>query len=1355
MPPTERRTFRMGIRLRALLTFAAIVVLGIGALETINLFGLPSLGIRGSLPQAREQALQRLSDAADDRHSLLTQWLADRRHHLALLADNSTVRRQALLLGDLLAEQAQRGDVPDAFWQAYRQRPEYRQLKQELLAFGNYVLDVYAGAGFIDAASGQVIIGRLDDTPFNLAGNALFEAARQPGQSERIDAAPHPRTGQPIVTLTRQMFDTPGREPSGTLRAFAYLVIDPAAIPLGEARPESGRTRQILLIDPAQNLLATTAAPDVAPSASLPRASRLESRIAELAANGSEGLIATKDHRGVPVLAAFRHIPISAGRGWGIIVQQDEAEALALIYARLWQRLLVALAVLSCMLFAVGWLTQKIAAPIISLAKTARALENGNLAARSVVVRNDEIGLLAHAFNAMADRVASWHDALSHQVTERTRQLVRSNQLYQLLGQSNQAIIQCRNDQDLYTHLCRDAVEIGGMVMAWVGVLEPDTWRVRPVASFGDTTGYLDGIEVSAQADSPQGQGPLGRAIRENQPVWCQDYWQDASIAPWDGRTPEHRWKSMAVLPLRRQGQVIGAMLFYAAEIRAFDVPVQELLREIADDVSFAIDHYAGEAAQAQVEYRLRQNEARFHGIFNRVEDGIVIAELDSGRIDSANPAFLRMIGYTLGELTHLRVVDLHPPEAHSQAHESFARLGRGQNIRIENIPLLRQDGTLFNAEIVASIIDMENRRLVCGVVRDTSERLRISRELERHRDQLEQRVRERTAELSTALEAARVADRTKDAFLANISHELRTPLNAIMGFAQLAHAAGSDPRQRDYLAKITVAARSLSEIINDLLDLSKIAAGRLEFESLPFSLRNLVERCQSLISTQAEAKKLQLTCRVDDEVPDALRGDPHRLEQLLLNLLSNAVKYTPAGHVDLHITVKASETQRVCLLAAVEDTGIGISAEELSRLFQPFSQADASITRQYGGTGLGLTICKRLAEMMDGDIHVTSRKGEGSTFSAEIWLPLADKPAFALPEPVIPEATAHYRDTRVLVVEDQPINRMIVEELLQEMGIEVVLAENGQDALQILDRLAADAFDLVFMDLQMPVMDGLTTTRKIREQPAHARLPIIALTAHTMQHEKEAALAAGMNDHLSKPFEVQAMRRILARWIAPAKQNRATITVAAGSSADDLPRIAGLDSTSGLAYFAGKEGRYRYWLACFAEQGERDVALLCEEIAAGERIAACERAHALKGRLGMLGMRELHAIAGELNTALLAKEADPASTASLADQLRQAVATMCQSLKTALDLPVSDNPQTPEADRPVGEPPDCLPAALRLLAACDGASADAIAGCLAETSDPAWSARLQTALNHAQCFDYAAAMRVLSVGEPSSTDNA
>ena len=556
----------------------------------------------------------------------------------------------------------------------------------------------------------------------------------------------------------------------------------------------------------------------------------------------------------------------------------------------------------------------------------------------------------------------------------------------------------------------------------------------------------------------------------------------------------------------------------------------------------------------------------------------------------------------------------------------------------------LRRGGSEFPLELsLARWQITEGHIFFTGVIRDITARKKIEQKLEDQRGHLEELVATRTIELTEALEVAKIADQTKDAFLANVSHELRTPLSAVIGMANLARGISSEPRLRDYLEKIVRSGKHLNRIINELLDVSKIAAGHMALETISFSLRTVVAHVESVMGYRAAEKGLAIVVAIDDAVPDVLLGDPTRVTQIFLNLIGNAIKFTEAGRVTVRIGLQASEEGRVCLAIDFEDTGIGMRPEDMSQLFKPFSQADATVSRKFGGTGLGLTISRCLAEMMDGNISVTSIEGNGTIFTLRIWLGLGNADDLLPVEQAAGEALPkRYRDARILVADDQPLNREIVEGLLAEIGVVPRMAENGQQALDILTESGPDAFDLVLMDIQMPLMDGLTATRALRGLAGFEKLPIVAMTAHTMAHEQEINAAAGMNDHIGKPFDNAAFYRALAKWIPKAKQITTGATPALPAKPEVLPtagnelsRLRGIDVAAALARFCGNEASYRRWLAEFVATAKAVPDQMRGQIATGQSEKAGKLAHAFKGRVGMLGMTELHNVVMALELAL------------------------------------------------------------------------------------------------------------------------
>lgn len=392
--------------------------------------------------------------------------------------------------------------------------------------------------------------------------------------------------------------------------------------------------------------------------------------------------------------------------------------------------------------------------------------------------------------------------------------------------------------------------------------------------------------------------------------------------------------------------------------------------------------------------------------------------------------------------------------------------------------------------------------------------------------------------ELIHAKEMAVVAAKAKSLFLANMSHEIRTPMNGIMGMIDMFYQTKLDEKQKEYLKIIDVSSENLLCIINDILDFSKIEAGQIEFESINFSVIDEVEEVVKVLSYKSNEKELLLQYKVQDNIPKVLIGDPVRIKQILINLINNAIKFTSKGSVKVQVVLLETNDFTTRLKFSVTDTGIGISEEGMARLFKSFSQTDASITRKFGGTGLGLAISKNLTEMMNGEIGVDSKEGEGSTFWFTAEFKTSSEKEVIEAAKLSVQSGQKQDELNILVAEDNAINQRVARFNLERFGHKVEIAENGIEAVA---KFEENNYDLIFMDIQMPEMDGMEATRKIRElektKSPGIEIPIIAMTANTMKGDKEKFLDVGMNDYIGKPFKADQLFTLLERVIKQGKK--------------------------------------------------------------------------------------------------------------------------------------------------------------------------------------------------------------------------
>ncbi len=613
------------------------------------------------------------------------------------------------------------------------------------------------------------------------------------------------------------------------------------------------------------------------------------------------------------------------------------------------------------------------------------------------------------------------------------------------------------------------------------------------------------------------------------------------------------------------------------------------------------------------------------------------------GHIVRVNAQAAELFGYTRDELSSMTVASL-IPERFRRRHldywtHFFSNPGKRRTGGRNDLMVLARGGREIAVEIGLNHTRREGRSLAIVTLRDVTERKHYEQELRRARDEAE------------------AANRAKSSFLANMSHEIRTPMNAILGIGYLLQESGLEAKQRRYVEKIRVSAQTLLRLLNDILDLSKVEAGRLDLENMDFALDQLLDQTGTIVGIGARDKGIAVNIEAGVDTPNVLKGDPLRLQQVLINLMGNAVKFTDKGQVSLRVAPVEIGPDRIRLEFVVRDTGIGIPKDQQQRLFEAFSQAESSTTRRYGGTGLGLAISQHLVNLMGGELAVRSEEGRGSVFSFVAEFEPGDAGVLGgetLDGDGGDRHRARLQGANLLLVEDDRINQEVTKDILQRAGAQVACADSGEAALEQIERQGRP-FDGILMDVQMPGMDGFETVRRIRRQADRGGLPIIALTASTRLEDRERCLAAGMNDFVPKPIDVDRLLSTLQRWVGavrPADADADAPNVAGAPLG--VPDLPGIDGAEIMQRLDGNLALLHRLLAEFADTQAEAVSRLQLALNEGRADDATRMAHNLKGVGGNLAASELQLAAG--NVELAARAGDLAGAVRLLPELERAV---------------------------------------------------------------------------------------------------
>ncbi len=741
------------------------------------------------------------------------------------------------------------------------------------------------------------------------------------------------------------------------------------------------------------------------------------------------------------------------------------------------------------------------------------------------------IGIFTSSIEYPYVSLAKANDHLHVEIAERKRveeSLQHLNRELQAISNCNQTLMRAEDEQALLNEICHLICDKAGYRMAWVGYAEHDDAKsIRPVAWAGVEDGYL-ALANLTWADTERGHGPTGTAVRSGAATCIQDFETDPRTILWRENALQRGYRSCIALPLSNQdASVFGVLTIYSTEPNTFTLDEIRLLEELAGDLAFGIT-----VLRARIE--LKQAEATRIQLAAIVEfsNDAIIGKTPDGIISHWNKSAEKIYGYSAEEILGKPVSILAPLSLHAEVDELLEKIRTGEVVVNHESERIRKDGVLIHVAITLSPIkDASGNTIgISTITRDITEHKRNAEELRRYKDHLEEEVQQRTEDLVLARNAAEAANQAKSVFLSSMSHELRTPLNAILGFSNLMRKDALLPENhRQNLDIINRSGEHLLTLINDVLEMAKIEAGRLQLENAPFDLGAMVRDVTDMMLIRAGEKGLRLLTDQSSYFPRYIVGDEARLRQVLINLIGNSIKFTEQGGVTLRLGTRQNSFSH--LMIEIEDSGAGIAPEDQQRIFEPFVQLNSHWDNK--GTGLGLSLSRQFVQLMGGGIKLESTVGKGTLFRIDLPLNEVTEADIIQSKQVekgdIIGLEPGQPDYRILIVEDKLENQLLLTKLMESVGFQVKVAENGEQGIQLFQSWHPH---FIWMDRRMPVMDGLEATRQIRKLPGGKDVKIVAVTASAFIEQRSESIDAGMDDFVRKPYRFNEIYECMSKQL-------------------------------------------------------------------------------------------------------------------------------------------------------------------------------------------------------------------------------